>query len=139
MRNATRLGLPLLLFMLITLSSCRVMNRLVGGGQLGTETQLRGTGYLVCSDQCFNARQCGKQQGTNNYFVFVDANDPSTKAHTNLASINSAVEIIESRAESIEFPSRPERGRAQLEFYKVKTLGQDAWVAGYCLSSAPLN
>lgn len=128
-----------LLLVTATTAACGIANRLFGGGQLGSESDLPAdtTVYPVCNNRCAATAQCGvseDEQATPH--VFFSIGEPATRNHVLAIPTGTPLLVREVRTVRMvrEVNNAPEEGR----YYRVDTgQGFEAWAAGWCLSTVP--
>ncbi len=133
-----------LLFFLVTITACDLLPFSQSVPRLGYEANpLSGQAYLVCSQACRDRGQCGEVvAGPEAPFtaVMVNVSGPATRNHSNIASFNSLVTIIETRDETV-IAEPNSQNQFILRFYhiNVPNLNLDGWVAGWCIADRPIE
>lgn len=133
-----------LLFLLVVVTACDLLPFSQPVSRLGYEANpLSGQAYLVCSQACRDRGQCGEViAGPEAPFtaVMVNVGGPATRNHSNLASFNSLVNIIETRDEVL-IAELDSQNQFTLRFYHITipNLNLDGWVAGWCVADRPIE
>lgn len=130
----------LLLALLTGLTACNVLG-MTPRARLGYEAALSGQAYLVCTQACRDRGQCGTaERGDVAPFtgILVNAFAPATRNHSNIASHNSAVDILQVNEQPLILESTG--GQSTLNFYQVRVrdFGLEGWVAGWCVADQQL-
>ncbi len=131
----------ILLILAATLAACNLL-KATSLVKLGYETALGGQAYLVCSQACRDRGQCGiATRGDVQPFagVLVHAYGPATRNHSNLASHNSVVDVLEVSEQPLALELNHQQ-QFLLNFYRVRVrdFGLEGWVAGWCIADQQL-
>lgn len=130
----------LLLALLAGLTACNVLG-MTPRTRLGYETALSGQAYLVCTQACRDRGQCGTaQRGDVAPFtgILVNAFGPATRNHSNIASHNSTVDILQVSEQSLVLESNSQQFTLNFYQVRVRDFGLEGWVAGWCIADQQL-